>query len=347
MDNAIGKKCEIWLKKVQRKNMISPLSIILFFISQFYRLAIEVRNFFYDKKLFPIATVDIPVISVGNIVAGGVGKTSFISLLTNDLSEKVGILSRGYRAEVKLKSQIVKNVAEGDEAFMLSKRHQNAVVIVGKNRIQSASLAIEKGAKCILLDDGMQHRKIFRDVEIVVLHADNIFGFGQFLPKGMLRDSPKRLKKADWIILHGVKNEGHFQQLKKQIKLFTSAPIMGTKYVIENGEKIKKETIGAFCAIGSPETFYQMLEEMGCTIVDRKTLPDHQAFNEALRFVKECKEKGANKIICTEKDYIKLKDLKDIIPLKVRMEVQFGLHHYQNLLSQIRSLITSNKEEYL
>jgi len=90
-----------------------------------------------------------------------------------------------------------------------------------------------------------------------------------------------------------------------------------------------------------------MLEEMGCTIVDRKTLPDHQAFNEALRFVKECKEKGANKIICTEKDYIKLKDLKDIIPLKVRMEVQFGLHHYQNLLSQIRSLITSNKEEYL
>jgi tetraacyldisaccharide 4'-kinase len=221
------------------------------------------------------------------------------------------------------------------------------MVFVGKNRLKLAKLAIEKGARCVILDDAMQHRKLFRDLEIVMVHADNPWGGGHFLPRGMLRDSKDRLKKADWIVIHGAGELRKFELLEEEIRRYTSAPIIGTRYIATNGEQIKGEKIGAFCGIGAPESFYQMLTELSCEIVDRKTLPDHTPFEEAMRFVQTCKKKGASKIVCTEKDYIKLRITDSILPLYVTMKVVYGHNHYTNLLACIGSLMNTNYEECL
>lgn len=286
----------------------------------------------------------IPVISVGNIVAGGVGKTPFVSMLLKDLGGPIGVLSRGYKSPRKGPSRMVCDVNDGDEAFMLAKRNQNGIVFVGKNRILSASSAIEKGVTCLVLDDGMQYRKMSRNFEITVLHADNPLGYGYFLPRGLLRDSPKRLKKASMVVVHGARDVKQFQEIEKKIRQITSAPIIGTKYEVEHKECIGGGKIGAFCGIGAPDPFYQMLEKSGYEIVARKTLPDHEAFDGVEEFVASCLEKGAKEVLCTEKDYVKLKYRENIKPFKVNMEVQYGLPQYQNLLIQIKSLITSYQE---
>lgn len=334
----------MWLKGVQ-KGGGNPLTALLWVIAQFLRCAVALRNYFYDRHFFSRTTLPIPVISVGNIVAGGVGKTPFVSMLLEDLKSPVGVLSRGYGSKNKGPSRMVFGPNDGDEAFMLAKRNQNGIVFVGKNRIQSGLYAIEKGVTCIILDDGMQYRKLNRDVEIAVVHADNPFGHGHFLPRGMLRDSPKRLKQASLVVVHGAPSEKRYQEIEKKIRQITPAPIIGTKYEIDEKESLRGGKIGAFCGIGSPEPFYQMLEASGFEIIARKTLADHEVFSNAQEFIADCLQKGASEVICTEKDYVKLPPLPHLKPLKVHMKVQFGSSHYENILNQIKTLITANIEE--
>ncbi|MGE5196002.1 MAG: tetraacyldisaccharide 4'-kinase, partial [Anaerolineae bacterium] len=171
------------------------IAFFLYLCSRLYAGAGFLRNLAYDKKWLKDTSVDAVVISIGNIVSGGTGKTPFIHHLAKELEGfcKLAILSRGYRSKMehapspqKLDRQ--KGGAEewGDEPCWLAAQLPDVDVWVGKRRSLSAALASSQGAQVILLDDGMQYRHLKRDIEIALIDACDPFGKGYFLPRGYL-----------------------------------------------------------------------------------------------------------------------------------------------------------------
>lgn len=283
------------------------ISAFLAFLSFAYRTGISARNWAYDRGFLPSTKLSVPVISIGNIVAGGTGKTPLVHLLANQLQDKarLAILTRGYRSQIeksgrseRIHSQTSPETC-GDEPYFLAKKTK-AAVWVGVDRSASGRLAIEEGANCLLLDDGMQHRRLKRDFEIVVIDGQDPFSSGRFLPWGLLRDTPQRLKSANLIVFTHVKDEKHYRQLQKQISPFSSAPTVGAQLEILAASLPRK--VGVFCGIGKPDRFLQAVRDLKSEIVDTLILKDHGSLREGqLRaFADECRKKG-RKLFCAQK----------------------------------------------
>lgn len=329
---------EAFLSKEPNERKLSPIFPVLALLGQLHKFGVFWRNCFFDIGIFSKKRVSKPVVSVGNIVCGGSGKTPFVKMLAMDIGQPVAILHRGYRT-VKKKRGIISCPEEGDEAYMLAKALPLATVIVGKNRRKSALLGEMYGVKYHLLDDGMQYRYLERDVEITIVHKDDIMKETHFLPSGLLRETPWRLKKATYVIVNGVENESEFNDLRIAIKKYTNAPVMGTSYEVINKSLIGGKVIGAFCGIAKPKQFYASLHQIGCRIVHNVTLGDHRSLKSPEEFVAESLSKGAEMVVCTEKDYVKLRQPKNIVPLKIEMRVVFGADHYDELTRSIKSLM--------
>ncbi|MCB1073248.1 MAG: tetraacyldisaccharide 4'-kinase [Chlamydiales bacterium] len=332
-------------------------------MSGVFELGVKLRNFAFDRQWIKEKKVAVPVISIGNIIAGGTGKTAFIQRLAKDLRSmgKVSILSRGYRSEIEKiggslhlieQSRITPEVC-GDEAYLLFKSLPDAVLFVGKDRVLNAERAVYHDADVILLDDGMQYRSLHRDLEIVMLHGDDLYGRGFFLPRGYLRDSPKRLESADAIIVNHIQDLNHFHEMEKEINAWTKAPIIGTRMVPEeikmaSGEKLrdlKDRRVAAFCGLGKPDSFFKTLSEMGGDIAQKWVLPDHVGpKKEALTlFAERSAERGCDIIVCSEKDWVKLPIGLDLpLPigyLKAELQVVTGKERYEKLLEKIQSIL--------
>lgn len=336
----------------------------LFAMSRLFEAGVNCRNFAFDHKWIKEKKVEIPVISVGNIMAGGTGKTAFIQRLAKDLEKigKVSILTRGYRSEIEkvggslhliAQSRITPKVC-GDEAYLLFKSLPNTVLFVGKDRVLNAERAIYHEADLILLDDGMQYRSLHRDLEIVMLHGDDLYGKGFFLPRGYLRDSPKRLKSADMIVINHVQN---FSKMKQEIAKWSDAPVIGTRMIPDEVETLcgdhlsdlKERRVGVFCGLGQPGSFFQTVIEMGAVIAEKWILPDHESpsVKGLERFVLQCQERGCDLIVCSEKDWVKLPMDQDLpLPigfLKAEMKVVAGEGEYEMLLKTVESLVYKDR----
>lgn len=250
-------------------------------LSWIYAAAVFFRNWLYDNDFLPVTRVNCVVVSVGNIVAGGMGKTPFVYMLAKRFSaRKVAILSRGYGTVP-------------DEAMMLAKKLPDAKVYVGKDRAILAKRAVDEGAELIILDDGLQHRRLHRDFEII-LHD---FTHRYFLPRGFLRDSPHRLKGADLVL--------------EDLRIVPVSP-----------PEIRGQKMGIFCGIARPERFKKMVVDLGAEIVAEWILADHEPADPTA-FAVKCKELGAKALICTEKDFIKLSKTSYALPvLYLEIEVQ-------------------------
>jgi len=335
----------------------------LYAMSGLFEAGVKLKNMAFDRQWIKETKVSVPVISIGNIIAGGTGKTAFIQRLSKDLSSfgKISILSRGYRSQIEKvggslhlieQSQITPDVC-GDEAYLLFKSLPDAVLFVGKDRVLNAERAVYHEADMILLDDGMQYRSLHRDVEIVMLHGDDLYGKGFYLPRGYLRDSPKRLKSADAVVVNHIHDLSHFHATQKEIAKWTDAPVIGTRMTPKEVETLcgdrlrdlKDRSMGVFCGLGKPDSFVKTVLEMGGAVREKWTLPDHigPKEDELKRFVEKCEERGCDIIICSEKDWVKLpKDGTYNLPigyLKAEMEVVTGKDEYQGLLSKIGGLI--------
>jgi len=336
-------------------------------MSFFYKMGVKSKNFIFDYRFIESKTVSIPVVSVGNIVAGGTGKTSFIQKITKDLSQnaQISILSRGYRSKIEKlkgnlhlvnKSRVTPDVC-GDEPYLLSKNLPQANLFVGRDRTLNAKRAVYHNAELILLDDGMQYRYLNRDLEVVMLNSNNLFGHGFFLPRGYLRDSPSRLKKADYIVVNHVQDKDHFEKLKSRIIKFTKAPIIGTRMAPKHvstflGNKLvdlKGYRVGVFCGLGDPQSFLATLENMGCKVINELILQDHIApsYKELLSFSNKCISDKCDIIICSQKDWIKAPIGHDL-PIEVgfleaELDVLGGMSHYEEMLSYVRKLVEKNK----
>ena len=193
--------------------------IFLWPFSLLYGLGMQARNFCYEKKIFKTHKVDCPVISVGNITVGGTGKTPTVAYLAKWFlakGKKVAVLSRGYaRASkgtvvVATYKGIVSNVkSAGDEAFMLSQQLKGVPIVVDENRVRGAEKLVRQFAPdIILLDDGFQHRRLFRDVDILSINAGFGLGNGFVLPAGPLREFAFNMKRGDLYWVNDIKSSG-------------------------------------------------------------------------------------------------------------------------------------------
>lgn len=320
---------------------------ILHIFSWIYGFFATLRNWAYDHGWVRKYTPPVPVIiSVGNIVAGGTGKTPVTLMLAQELHQiaPLAILSRGYRSKAEsLSMPVTLSRGQGplhpasycgDEPYMLSMNVPKAMVIVGKDRYQASNMAAKAGALLILLDDGMQHRGLSRDFEVVVIDALDPFGLGYFLPRGLLREGLGALSRADLVVLNHVKDHQHYHTVCQKIGCYTSAPVVATKTEVSKifdlkecavQEGLQGKKVGVFCGIAHPEYFQKTILAEGAEIVGDYFIADHKEFDleELERFAQESKAKGAECLVCTEKDRVKLAESVELsLPiLWIRMKL--------------------------
>lgn len=295
---------------------------LLYPLSFLYGLIHEFRRFAYDHQWFKSFDSGIYTISVGNIVAGGTGKTPYVVALAKQMipNEKVVILLRGYKGSNEKTGKPLEVTEKsdphivGDEAFMIKRQVKEARVIVSKNRLEGAKLAKQFGATRLLLDDGFQHRKIKRNEDIVILDANDPFGKNLFLPAGFLRESKKALRRATKIVING-----QDESTVSTIKNWTNAPCFYISYPIsgffdQNDQRIEVALTGKkvalVSAIGNPKRFEDSIKAQGAIVVKSFHLQDHEApsYERWALFSQEAKTLGASLLLCTEKDRVKIKE---------------------------------------
>lgn len=314
-----------WLRQ-QPKGVIHSLARAFLLISSIgYGWGMALRSWLYDHHHLPTHRLRIPVISVGNLVAGGSGKTPVVLLLLQSLrNHALAVASRGYRSQaeksslpVSLKGKELSTESAkhyGDEPVLIARRFPEVEVYAGKNRITAGEWAEKAGADCLILDDGFQHRKLHRDLDIVVMDAREPWGLGYLLPRGFLREEPQALKRASLIVItHSPEQEDRQQALQKQLQRYTSAPIVWTKLQISqiatfDGKKIDSlegKRVGLFSGIAKPDSFRKTVEQSGAIVVETMELADHCAptLKKMKTFQKLCKDKEVQYILCTEKDF--------------------------------------------
>ncbi len=301
-----------------------PRSKLLLPLSFLYNSAVNLRNFLYDKKYLKVKKLPIPVISVGNISAGGTGKTSFTIYLANLLkSKRVCILLRGYRRKsrgVKLVSEygnIKTNWKEaGDEAFLLAKLLPFASVVVSEDRYRGGIFAIEKlSPDVIILDDGFQHRKLYRDLDIVLIKKKDLKD--KILPYGNLREDINSIKRADIVVLsYQEVAPFDFETGKPTFKMFRKFnSVIDSEFKKYPIEILKGKKLIAFSGLGDNEQFFKALENLGLNVKKFLSFPDHYDY-------KNFKPKKEEIYITTPKDIIKVKNAKNVYALNFEVEVK-------------------------
>ena len=330
----------------ERKAPIASLGLAA--LSAVYRGCILLRHFAYDRGLFSSTKLPAVVISVGNVTAGGTGKTPLVHLLATALQDRVrlAILTRGYGSKIERSSK-VQQISDstlveacGDEPYLLAQKTR-AQVWVGADRVRSGQRAIAAGINCLLLDDGMQHRRLRRDFEIVVVDGNNPFSKGRFLPWGLLRDCPKRLKNADLIVATHLQDLEHYKTLQDTLAPLSKAPVVGTQVAIVQRHKFTVDKVGVFCGIGQPAYFLQTVRDLKSEIVDTLIVKDHAAvdLNRLAAFAEKCRLQGAQALLCTEKDFVKLPaDLSlclAVLPVEMELKIIAGKEHWEHFLNKV------------
>lgn len=295
------------------------LNLFLTLASIIYSAIVRLRNFFYDKHILKIHHSQIPVISIGNITVGGTGKTPLVIWLCNQLSSNYScaILTRGYKAR---NSYCAKR--NTDEPEMLSKSCPNTEVIVNPNRVVGAAEAIGKfDAKIIIMDDGFQHRRLARDVDIITIDATRPLGYNKIVPAGLLREPTSSLKRADAVVITrcDTTNESKLNKLEEKLqtinpKIIISRSIHAPVHAINinneeiNLQELKGKKIFAFCGIGNPDAFLHTIRNLGGEIAGTKIYNDHYNYtNDDLSDIcKQAKYSKAEIILTTQKDWTKI-----------------------------------------
>lgn len=351
----------LYIKEIidhKRKNFI--LESFLFLLSLCYRFVIFSKNLCYDFHILKSKKVNSKVISIGNIESGGTGKTPFTIFLANKLSDKkVAIITRGYKSKYENKSLYVDkdnnfDVFEmGDEPFLLKKRIKNASIFIGKDKLKSAKGASDLNYDIILIDDGFQYRKLKKDLEIVLLNANKPFVENYCLPRGFLRETPKSLKRADFIVINN--SIAVDKKLEQEIKKYTNSPIIYSRPLpcrfLDFSKKeikvLKKTKVAVFCGIANPNHFFKTIEEMGLEIVNKLELLDHETISMSRleEFIKKSLEKKSEFVVTTEKDFVKLnfktKTLLPVIYLEIILEIIANNHNVETLVEKINNLFNN------
>jgi len=310
--------------------------LFLWPVSLIYGSAIALRNLAYQAGIFKSQKAAIPVISVGNIVAGGTGKTPMVILLARLLMGKglrVAVLTRGYRRSLKKNTPGPLVVSDGislkcgpaeagDEPFLMASRllggkgHPGALVIVGKDRVAGAKKAAEMGVRVVIMDDGFQHRRLIRDMDIVLLDGDRPRDNGWLLPVGRLREQPSALKRAGIIVATRCGNEigcRNIDRLKRSQGLTQPVFFCRHKAVkLRSDERQPSVNLSLdnklllFSGIARPDSFEDSVKSLGYSVGKHLIFGDHHSYDQRDLMDITLVSGGYDAVVTTEKDAVKL-----------------------------------------
>ena len=358
--------------------MMKASGLILAPLAALYSAATRVRLALYRRGALRVHKTASPVISVGNITTGGTGKTplvDWIARATAKEGRRVCILTRGYGRRdagkcvlVSDGEQILADAREGgDEPRLLAERLQGvAAVISDADRVGAARWAeLNLKSDLFILDDGFQHLRIARDLDIVAVDATNPWGGGRLLPSGRLREPLARLTRADLIILTRTEQALEIDALRKKAgRLSNGRPVLLSRTrtrairplddALMTGDApdifphpssliphpSSRQPVAAFCAIGNPAAFFAQLRSDGHDLRDTRAFPDHHFYKQTDvdALIHEAKQHGARALLTTAKDAVKLRSLRFDLPCYI-LEIGLEFDEEEKLTGMIREAI--------
>jgi tetraacyldisaccharide 4'-kinase len=323
---------------------------LLFFVgrpfSPIYALAMHLRSGCYRRGIVRQQKLPVPVISVGNLVLGGTGKTPVVQHIARLLQQKgfrPAVVSRGYRGRAAATVNIVSDyqqiflsaVEAGDEPFLLAKTLPGVPVLTGRRRLFPARQAIERyQVDAIILDDGFQHLGLYRDIDLVLFDAGTQAGNSRVFPGGPLREPISALQRCDAFLLTGrtPQNEQRAALFAALLeKKFPHAPTFFSNFdrprLLDPAGRClanqgKDERYLAFCGIANPHRFQDCLHDLDLPLAGFMSLADHQRYSPAMleRITAKAQATGAGRLVTTEKDFVKLAGVNLPLPI-YRLEV--------------------------
>lgn len=326
-----------------------------------YAAGVWGRNRAYDLGLLPVHRLSCRVVCIGNLTVGGTGKTPMVITLAKllaDAGSKICILLRGY-GRSGTSARVVSDGRglrmgwreAGDEAIHLARRLPGVPVLVGADRVDAGRLALRQfGPGTILLDDGFQHRRLYRDADLVLLDGTDPFGGERLLPRGLLREPTAGLRRAHAVVVTRSDQAMNLDLVGRRLR--EVAPRIPMAWAVHrprrlvelpSGQEQPPETVQghrvlAVSGIANPQGFHQTLRGLGATLVGTLTFPDHHPFTpeDRARMGREAKAAGATWIVTTEKDAVRLdEDLSmepPILALGIELEVVRGTEVLEGIL---------------
>lgn len=351
---------EIWYGK----KPIRFLSILLLPFSLLYGFLSYLRSLLFSLGMKKTAKLPVPVISIGNISVGGTGKTPLVIYIAEFLQsrgKKVAVVSRGYKGKrdgtkVNVVSsgecqKLLPVALAGDEATLLAERLPGVAVLVGNDRVALGEYAVKKlAAQVIIVDDGFQHLRLHRDLNICLV--DEIRGLGNLLPlpAGPLREFPPAIGRADIIVTSHSSVAGKLPEKTARILKKTGKSLVVVRYLpqllLQGGailplSLLQDRRVLAFCGLGNPQSFRNTLCQLGVNCVDLHSFGDHHEFSLSdVEFLEKlARERRTEMIITTEKDAVKLKKFphffKGIFILRISLSPQEGNEYLQAIIRAV------------
>ena len=313
----------------------------------------------FDSGLRAVHSARVPVISVGNLTAGGTGKTPFVALIANWLRHHgcaPCLVSRGYRATES---------GENDEKLVLDLQCPGIPHVQNRDRVLACEAAArDHSAEVIVLDDGFQHRRLKRNLDIVLVDCLNPWGFGYQLPRGLLRESKSHLSRAQLVALTRVDQvtAEALEKLDAEVRrLSPDSPVIHVRYLPSHWRNSDGETREldsfvsskalAFCGLGNPEGFFRTLDSMDIDVAGRETFPDHFHYDEAAL---ETLSSSADRADCqvlltTSKDLVKIPEVqingRELWALEIEADITQGRDQLEQSLSQIIDRLQTDRPE--
>ncbi|HRZ86630.1 MAG TPA: tetraacyldisaccharide 4'-kinase [bacterium] len=348
---------------------------LLFVLSKIYGFIVLLRYFFYRHGIFRRKTLGCVIISIGNITVGGTGKTPLVEMFARALSDggrKVAVLSRGYKRKKRSRLSgllrgewheppgivstgeklLMTSADAGDEPYMLARNLKGVSVIVGKDRVRSGGYAIEMlGADTLILDDGFQYLPLNRRLDIVLVDATNPFGNGHLLPRGILREPRRNLKRADIFFITKAK-ETDTAPVRERIRAYNTraeivecyyepryfADVSGTqRYDLSY---VQGKQVAVISAIADPEGFETSIRRLGATVRATYRYADHYRYTrEDIDVVIRELGKNVDCIVTTEKDSVRFPNAfpgaLPMIYLRVDVKIINGSRDFSDCVARL------------
>jgi tetraacyldisaccharide 4'-kinase len=319
-----------------------------------YGLAVRLRNAAFDRGWLRVRKAPVPVVSVGNLTVGGTGKTpcvEYVARFYRNHGLRVAILSRGYGT----------TVGQNDEAMVLEENLPDVPHLQGPDRAALAQIAVEElESEVLVLDDGFQHRRLARDLDLVLIDAMAPWGCGHLLPRGLLREPLSGLRRAGVAMLTRCDqvDVGERERLRQCLaRMAPAVPLVeGSHCPIEliNGDRavepidrLRGRSVAAFCGIGNPEAFRRTLTDLGANVTAFRAYSDHHAYasqdvDDLRRWADSLID--VDDVITTQKDLVKLRIAalasRPLWALRIDLKVERG----EELLARHLSAVLSGSE---
>jgi tetraacyldisaccharide 4'-kinase len=338
------RRLEAWWRRIAANEKPGPLAgaaqALLVAGTLPFDAVARLRNALYDAKVLPSLKLPVPVVSFGNLTVGGTGKTPAVIWCAKYLLAKglrPGIASRGYNPDAAAKDE------PNDETALISEILPEVPQASDADRAKAAeALVKDHGCNIILLDDGFQHRRLHRTLDILLIDALVPFGYGYVMPRGLLREPVSSLKRATHIIITRsnfvsrdelVKIRQRIWQVDEGMKL-GEAVHRPTDVFLSGGarqdpESLRGRKVYAFCGIATPQAFLITLSNLGAQVVGMNSFPDHHIYSDAdLDAVfAEAAARGAELVLTTQKDRVKCGWREGSKPPLAELRVEFELVH--------------------